>query len=496
MELFNLIEKKDRLQISIIRYLLDVDMHANITDLMNHLEVTPFRFYDSLNELSLVLSHLELDLEITVRPEANSISLKKSNHTNLNMLYYYYLKQSTDYRLFTYLYQHPNYSIYELSQALSLSEASIYRCIARLNTYLEEFDIKIRGGKIYGDELQVSYFFFKLFWNSIPLNKIDALENDESSLLFIELLEKRLSQNFTATTKAKLCLWIKILKTRTKKENPIESKWVLNKICHEQINDPIYQVVRDVYFLSANHSSPCFEYKVAYLYLFVSALFILQPENNLLLDSTYWGTFNPQVIQLNENVVQAVKAKYHIDVHEVDPEFVRNWKYLLTQLHSTILFFKGNITFFDDKILFDRLREENNLSKNSSLTDSILQGTEDILGFSLPKAARTWLVSIHSYFISQMRLFSQARISIGILCNRNNFQTNIMLESIDKDFSNKFSIHSERAETGRKYDILISDSEFSTNLYSFKDLYIINDFKTQADQRALTLLLKKYTQKG
>lgn len=69
------------------------------------------------------------------------------------------------------------------------------------------------------------------------------------------------------------------------------------------------------------------------------------------------------------------------------------------------------------------------------------------------------------------------------------------MESIKNKFDTKFYIHCEEADVNKKYDLLISDSAFATHQFSFKDLYIINDFKTQTDIQALTQLLKDYSKK-
>lgn len=496
MELFNLLEKNGKIQISIIHYLLDKNLTADIPKLLNDLAVTPFLFNNNIEELAFILKALELDLSLEINHEKNQITLKKSNQTNLDKLYYYYLQESTKYQILLHLYHHSSYSIYELSQRFLISEAAVYRHITKLNDLLEEFNIKIRRGKMTGDELQICYFFFQLIWNSVPLEELHQKENDRNSLLFVSFLEKKLKQQFGTTTRLKLYLWIWILKKRTKKlTNPpsVETMAILGK---DYLEEPIYQLVRESYFLSVSPSAELqFEYKATYLYLFISSFFVLERSHRSLLPTNEWPTFNPKVIQLNQMVVEQVKTAYRLDSEDIDPRFIQEWKYFLTQLNSTIVYFKGNITFFEEEMLFERLVNQSIFTPNFELVQTIIQETEDILGFALLETTKQLVTRIHLYFINQMRRFSQLTIQIGVFFNRDNLQTNIVMESIKNEFDTKFYIHCEEADVNKKYDLLISDSAFATHQFSFKDLYIINDFKTQTDIQALTQLLKDYSKK-
>ncbi len=496
MELFNLLEKNGKIQISIIHYLLDKNLTADIPKLLIDLTITSFLFNNNVEELTFILNDLELDLSLEVDHEQNQVTLKKSNQTSLDKLYYYYLQESIKYQILRHLYYHSSYSIYALSQKFLISEAAVYRHITGLNQLLDEFNLKIRRGRITGDELQICYFFFQLFWNSVPLEEIHGKENDHNSLLFVSFLEKKLKQPFGSTTRLKLYLWIRILKKRTKKLNNPPSVESMTMLSDDYLDDPVYQLVRESYFLSVSPSAEFqFEYKATYLYLFISSLFVIERSNRFLLQSDDWPTFNTKVIELNKMVVQHVKTAYQIDSAEIDSRFIQEWKYFLTQLHSTIVYFKGNITFFEEQMLFDRLVNQSIFTPNFELVQQIIQETEDILGFSLLETTKQLVTRIHLYFINQMRRFSKLTIQIGVFCSRDNLQTNIMMESIKNEFDTKFYIHCEEAEVKKDYDLLISDSAFGIQQFSFKDLYIINDFKTQADIQALTRLLKDYSKK-
>lgn len=78
MELFNLLEKNGKIQISIIHYLLDKNLTADIPKLLIDLTITSFLFNNNVEELTFILNDLELDLSLEVDHEQNQVTLKKA----------------------------------------------------------------------------------------------------------------------------------------------------------------------------------------------------------------------------------------------------------------------------------------------------------------------------------------------------------------------------------------------------------------------------------
>lgn len=496
MELYSLLEKRGKIQISIIRYLLDHNLTASHQAVIDDLKISSFLFKTNVEELEVVLGEVDVKLALEIDWKQEQLRLHKSNQTDLDALYYYYLNTSNAYRLLVYLYWNQNYTIYDLAVELSLSEAVVYRLINKLNTLLKEFHIKIWRGKIIGSESQICYFFFLLFWNASPLCEIQKKVNDQTSLRFVGYLEKLLKQNFTEVIRVKLYLWIRVIQTRGIQANMLEHKHQEIDLDPDQLNDPIYHSIRDAYFLVMSHSATFgSEYKATYLYLFVSTMFVLDPFDHELMKTDYWPTYNHQVITLNEMVVNHVKTFYNIRTEQIDSVFVTNWKYYLSQIHSRMLFFKGNITFFDDQVLYERFIKSMVYSPNLKLAQTIVTYTESILGFPLLESSRQLSTRIYTYFINQMQQFSQKRIIIGVFCNRDNLQTNMMVDNIRREFDTKFYIKVEEAVANKSYDLLVADSDFALDIFTYQELYIINDFKTATDTTALTELLHRYSQK-
>lgn len=172
MNLIQLIEKNDRIQISILQYLLDNGPELASQDIMDALSISRFVFKNNIEGLREQLQNHNIPLSIQLQPEKDLIRFEKSDHADLRPLYYAYLQRSADYQLLVYLFEHSRFSILGLADTLALSEAAVYRKIGRLNQSLAEFNITIKKRQLAGEPLQIVYFFFQLFWRGIPAEQL------------------------------------------------------------------------------------------------------------------------------------------------------------------------------------------------------------------------------------------------------------------------------------------------------------------------------------
>ncbi len=73
------------------------------------------------------------------------------------------LQESLKFKMLVYLLEHQQVSIIRLATAFNISESSVFRKIKELNQLLEEFGLQIKNGQLYGEELQIRYFYYELF---------------------------------------------------------------------------------------------------------------------------------------------------------------------------------------------------------------------------------------------------------------------------------------------------------------------------------------------
>lgn len=298
MDLYSLLDKNDQTQIAILRFMLDQNMTARVSEIQETLSISPFIFETNIEELMETLDHLKLGISINYDQETEWLELQKVGNADLSKLKYHYLRKSLNYQLLVYLYEHPSFSITKLASHLALGEAAVYRRISKLNKMLKEFEISIKRGQMVGSELQTCYFFFRLFWTAVPLEEIRETTNDHNSLSFVAYLEKHFGQALNSTAKIKLFLWIRILKIRLSRhdKNLLQADSIITDFPVQQKNDPLYRVICDAYFLSMGHFATfAADFKLISLYLFISSVFILSPDNIFLATAGKRPTYNDKI---------------------------------------------------------------------------------------------------------------------------------------------------------------------------------------------------------
>lgn len=492
MNLYNLLEKNSRLQVSILQALLKESHSLRISEMMADLSLTRFLFDNNVCELQEVLKTLDLPLALKLDRKKDRIFLEKAENADLSLLYYYYLEHSVEYQILNYLFQHPNNSVIKLGKQLLISEAAVYRHIARLNQYLQEFDLKIQQGKLVGDGLQICHFYYQLFWTGQPQQVILEKTQDPSIQRFIDYLGRKLGTPFTQTNVLKLRLLIQIIKTCATKQD--EQTKILEKFSNGQQLDPLYLTIKNAIFQATSHMALFVsDYQAIYLYLFMSSSFLLPPTMKLTEESNYWRTYNPDVVPLNDLVVTLVKEEYQINQADVSKDFIDEWKYYLTQLNSYLYYFKGNITYFDESDILATMTATTLGQPNEVLGQQILDATEKMIGRPLSQDTRRMALRYHLFFIDQMRQFSRFSIKVGVLCNSGYLNERVMIASIQNALAQKYFITCEVAQLGSTYPILVTDSAYEARHYSYQDLHVTHTLMTKRDLAELDQLMKKHS---
>lgn len=92
----------------------------------------------------------------------------------------------------------------------AISSATYYRKVTELNELLKEFRIKIKRGKLIGEEKQIRYFYFSFFWFLFEDKSDLEKETANQYLGLIDILQKSLNISFDPTEILQIKLWMKI----------------------------------------------------------------------------------------------------------------------------------------------------------------------------------------------------------------------------------------------------------------------------------------------
>nr|WP_242944811.1 MULTISPECIES: helix-turn-helix domain-containing protein [Clostridium] len=142
------------------------------------------------------------------------IFLKYNTGISLHCLTTCYIESSLKYKLlkFFFIKHTKKFTGIQICNYFNISLATLNRKILECNSLLKEFDISIKNYELTGSQLQISYFYYLLFWN----NRIDISSVVSANHNITEVIEKTFNITLKISEKYPLYTWLKILMIRKK----------------------------------------------------------------------------------------------------------------------------------------------------------------------------------------------------------------------------------------------------------------------------------------
>lgn len=219
MHLNNLFEKRERKQLGLISTLMEQPAEATLKDILDKTGLsrsTLIKYIRDLNNLAQ-----ENDFELAINFKNDSLSLSMGHQVIKEDLIQLVLPFSVKIKILNYLYSNDEFTVQKLSQELFISEATLHRQLASLNTQLKEFGISIKNGRLRGEEHQIRYFYYQLYWLTIPQKEMTKRFELSQFKSVIDAIKLVWATDMSTTNEFKLALWFSITKKRIglKKKN-------------------------------------------------------------------------------------------------------------------------------------------------------------------------------------------------------------------------------------------------------------------------------------
>ncbi|WP_218047683.1 helix-turn-helix domain-containing protein [Enterococcus faecalis] len=281
MKVETLLEKKAMRQLLTVQQTILAGGTCSVSDLTAFLAVTKASFEKDLEDLHYFLKPFGQDCQLTYDGQQLSITL--SDFFSLNHLIEAFVKESLKFQLLDYLYRNKEFSIVQLTTKFMISESSLFRKIKELNQLLAVFDLQIKNGQLQGEELQIRYFYFQLYWYITPYEIHQKKTMSPLNKRIIEGIETGLGFTFNEHNALKVSLWLSITKKRlavtSKKYQQLRKKMIDFK------EDPLFKQVRQLFFrFSSRYSLELDEGESMIHFVFLITMSVL-PESAF--DETY-----------------------------------------------------------------------------------------------------------------------------------------------------------------------------------------------------------------
>lgn len=165
MHLLSLLDRSEQTQYLILQEFLKAEEPLTIADLQQTITGTKSFLSGQLKKLQ---SRSECYPALHWEQTDSGWLFYKDTDFKLTEFYYDYLQETVNYQLLIKLYQEGQLDPAVTMHEFYMSDATYFRRIKQLNQILLEFHIKIKNGRLQGDELQIRYFFYQLFLKAVP----------------------------------------------------------------------------------------------------------------------------------------------------------------------------------------------------------------------------------------------------------------------------------------------------------------------------------------
>lgn len=345
MKIFDLFDKKEQRQIDILLLTLKNHREITITELANELYTTKEIIREDILRIQGTMKPIAD--RFSVRCEDDRLTIITEDVSSVE-LYYQFLSETIAYEILMELYRTNKLQKQAFAIRRSISLATLTRRIRQLNTLLEPFDLQIRNGQLQGCELQIRHFYFSLFWNGIPYERVKEKVYTPDRAAFIQNLAEELEISIEEWAQVRIALWMSISRKRMSLEQPaqpIPSEYLKKFYVSEELLTILHEDLakynsRYAYEISLEESR--------FFYLFLIASFSI-PLTSLWWRKMFEGSAAKQdiIFQLNQHSIQFLRNDFSIN--EIKQDFIEDFLPILYQIHAQFLWFRGHIDHINDQ---------------------------------------------------------------------------------------------------------------------------------------------------
>ena len=212
MQMIDLLEKKERAIYQLYLRLQDSDRPLTLKELSQELDLsrsTLARYVQAFCEEAE-----EEQLGIAFQVDGDFLLMERSPILTKQDILAFLCRESVKYQILLYLFDKEEFSIQGLSQTLLISEATLNRQLSSLNKSLRENQISIRNGRIKGSELQIRYFYYQLFWQTMTKAQMEKRLAYQEQLGNLPIFERFYESSFNPRQEQQLALWLTIQQKR------------------------------------------------------------------------------------------------------------------------------------------------------------------------------------------------------------------------------------------------------------------------------------------
>lgn len=470
MKIEQLLEKKEQLQVLILR---DMVLHGGTVgtnQLREQVNLSKTSFDQYIAEIPMI--GRMMGKKVAIKRNEFQVTLELAEDVSLEKIILFLVQQSLKFNLLVYLLEHHQASIVRLATAFNISESSVFRKIKELNQLLQEFSLQIKNGQLYGEELQVRYFYYVLFQFISESQRPLFLQQTPDKAPLILGLERALETTFSQESASKIACWLGITRKRLLSEKTTFATLKEKKILYQK--DRLYQALDPVISLYLSRTAAEISgYEPLMFYSFFVSFAVLSEEHFYQYDLTRSKKLPTAVLDtyIRETML------WHYRPRKLKIKEEKAVGYQLAQIDNEFYFFRGVMMIYEPEHLLQQQKKM--LGRSLS---QLLERLKETTLTQLPakqgeKAALSYLMIQYANILMMIDFYIAKSVTIGIDIETLPIYRVAFQQFLLRELKGISGIEIENRRPGKKYDLVITFNQEDPH----QNYYYLSEFASSYD---------------
>ncbi|PWG75377.1 transcriptional regulator [Enterococcus hirae] len=470
MKIEQLLEKKEQLQVLILR---DMVLHGGTVgtnQLREQVNLSKTSFDQYIAEIPMI--GMMMGKKVAIKRNEFQVTLELAEDVSLEKIILFLVQQSLKFNLLVYLLEHHQASIVRLATAFNISESSVFRKIKELNQLLQEFSLQIKNGQLYGEELQVRYFYYVLFQFISESQRPLFLQQTPDKAPLILGLERALETTFSQESASKIACWLGITRKRLLSEKTTFATLKEKKILYQK--DRLYQALDPVISLYLSRTAAEISgYEPLMFYSFFVSFAVLSEEHFYQYDLTRSKKLPTAVLDtyIRETML------WHYRPRKLKIKEEKAVGYQLAQIDNEFYFFRGVMMIYEPEHLLQQQKKM--LGRSLS---QLLERLKETTLTQLPakqgeEAALSYLMIQYANILMMIDFYIAKSVTIGIDIETLPIYRVAFQQFLLRELKGISGIEIENRRPGKKYDLVITFNQEDPH----QNYYYLSEFASSYD---------------
>lgn len=470
MKIEQLLEKKEQLQVLILR---DMVLHGGTVgtnQLREQVNLSKTSFDQYIAEIPMI--GRMMGKKVAIKRNEFQVTLELAEDVSLEKIILFLVQQSLKFNLLVYLLEHHQASIVRLATAFNISESSVFRKIKELNQLLQEFSLQIKNGQLYGEELQVRYFYYVLFQFISESQRPLFLQQTPDKAPLILGLERALETTFSQESASKIACWLGITRKRLLSEKTTFATLKEKKILYQK--DRLYQALDPVISLYLSRTAAEISgYEPLMFYSFFVSFAVLSEEHFYQYDLTRSKKLPTAVLDtyIRETML------WHYRPRKLKIKEEKAVGYQLAQIDNEFYFFRGVMMIYEPEHLLQQQKKM--LGRSLS---QLLERLKETTLTQLPakqgeEAALSYLMIQYTNILMMIDFYIAKSVTIGIDIETLPIYRVAFQQFLLRELKGISGIEIENRRPGKKYDLVITFNQEDPH----QNYYYLSEFASSYD---------------